>query len=167
MMNSKIAPKALVLAVLGMSSTAAVGQEGKGLWGVKPLPVETVRRRAGFSILTPEASSGQFVLQKAEIALVQKYQDNRDHLPARKVVCLFYKIRGKTLAAVVEAKVSSSDNTGNGNVYQAVGEAYFFDKYPIGTWPFSGQAHGIDFIIVTKVESDGVALRDALIAQAR
>jgi hypothetical protein len=167
MMNRKIALKAFVFVMFGMSGAAAKGQEGKGLWGVKPLPLETVRSKAGFAILTPEASSGQFVLQKAEIAWVQKYQDNRDHLPARKVVCLFYKIRGKTLAAIVEAKVPSGDNTGNGNVYQAVGEGYFFDEYKVGTWLISERVHGTDFLIVTKVKSDGVALRDALIAQTK
>ena len=170
-MNRKTTITALVITALSLCGMMVTAQEGKGLWGVKPVPLETVLRKAQFQVLTPKAPVGQYTLQKAEIAWVSKYQDDHIHLPARHVICLFYKIQGKGVAAVVEAKVPKGDirnsiSIGGPNVYQAVGEGYFFDEQKVGTWLTRGRAHGTDFVILTAMKGDAQALKDALMAQA-
>jgi hypothetical protein len=70
----------MAIAVIGVCGVVAGGQEGKGLWGVKPLPWEVVQRKADFPILTPRASEGQYTLVKSEIAWVQKHEyTDKDH----------------------------------------------------------------------------------------
>ena len=168
----------LALMAFGLCGVATSAQEGKGLWGVKPLPWKAVQRKADFPILTPKAPDGQYTLVKSEIAWVQKHEYyNKDgqliRLPARRIVCLFYKIREKGIAAVLEAKtlpVKAEDASvaTDPYVYQAFGQGYFFDKFRVGTKLVRHQRRGIAFMVVTRESiEEAEALSDALLARSQ
>ena len=145
-----------------------------GLWGVKPLPFETVRKKANFVVLTPYVDPNRYTLQKSMIAWVrgnqEQTQDGLVTVPARRVVCLIYSVRGKSDVAVIEAKSPSANPRQpiggmDLNVYQAVGEGYFFAKLLTGAALTTGRARGTDFLIVSLTSDDvSKALESALSA---
>jgi hypothetical protein len=93
-------------------------------------------------------------------------------LPARRIVCLFYKIRDKGVAAVLEAKNlptrAGEDASTDPYVYQAVGQGYFFDNIQMGTHLVSYPTRDIGFMVVTQEGmADAQALADALLARSQ
>ncbi|MCW3100734.1 MAG: hypothetical protein JWL77_6352 [Chthonomonadaceae bacterium] len=170
-MNRETGLTGLVLVAMGLSSVPAKAQEGKGLWGVKPVPLETVLYKAHFQVLLPNAVPSGLTLHKAEITWVQNcHEVSRLHIPTRQMVCLFYKIQGRGSLALIEAKVLPG-NAGESHqkidptdpyVYQAVGECYFFDEIKVGTRLSSGSINGVAFMIVGQSKEDIQALQDSL-----
>ena len=144
-------------------STASSFVLQKGLWGIEPVSLETVRQEAPFKILTPTAPAGTYTLVKSMIAWVHKGEettsDGEVFVPARQVACLIYKMTNGNYIAVLEVKSRETDATNpNGptsfNCDQALSEGYFFRNYPIGSTIIGGTAFGTNYLIISMLEDN-------------